>query len=164
MDDVLPKPFTRKSLLDMLEKHLVHIKNIQPGIDGPSAAPAAVTMAQSSATQSVKDDSSPGQSPANSMNNWQSPGQFQGISPIHTNVPNQYVAQQPATPTTYTVDQNGMQYASSQTPMIAATARQHRRRLSEMSSTPEMNNFAKRTRVFPPNNPQVNPLQTGRPG
>lgn len=163
MDDVLPKPFTRKSLLDMLEKHLVHLKNIPPNIEGPPNSATAVSMAQGSATQSVKDESSPGQSPSTSMN-WQSPGQFQGISPIHTNVPNQYVAQQPATPTTYTIDQNGMQYPPAQTPINAATARQHRRQVSEMSSAPEMNNFAKRPRVFPPNNPPVNPLQTARPG
>lgn len=163
MDDVLPKPFTRKSLLDMLEKHLVHIKNIPPNIEAPPNSATAVSMAQSSGTQSVKDDSSPSQSPAASMN-WQSPGQFQGISPIHTNVPNQYVAQQPATPTTYTIDQSGMQYPPTQAPINAATARQHRRQVSEMSSTPEMNNFSKRPRVFPPTNPPVNPLQTARPG
>jgi osomolarity two-component system response regulator SKN7 len=162
MDDVLPKPFTRKSLLDMLEKHLVHLKNIPPSIEAAPTSATAVSMAQSSATQSVKDDSSPGQSPATSMNNWQSPSQFQGISPIHTNVPNQYVAQQPPTPTTYTVDQNGMQYPT-QTPINAAAARQHRRQVSEMSSTAEINNFAKRPRVYAPNNPPVNQLQTGRP-
>ncbi|KAK2768703.1 Heat shock factor protein 2 [Arachnomyces sp. PD_36] len=164
MDDVLPKPFTRKSLLDMLEKHLVHLKTIPPAIEAPPPSATAANIPQTSATQSVKDDSSPGQSPATSMNNWQSPGQFQGVSPIHTNVPNQYVPQQPPTPTTYTIDQNGVQYPPSQTPMNAATARQHRRQASEMSGTAEMNNFAKRPRVYAPNNPAVNTLQTSRPG
>jgi osomolarity two-component system response regulator SKN7 len=32
MNDVLPKPFTRKSLLDILERHLYHLKAIQQGI------------------------------------------------------------------------------------------------------------------------------------
>ncbi|EFQ97373.1 transcription factor SKN7 [Nannizzia gypsea CBS 118893] len=30
MNDVLPKPFTRQSLLNMLEKHLVSLKNVSP--------------------------------------------------------------------------------------------------------------------------------------
>ncbi|OAL75368.1 stress response transcription factor SrrA/Skn7 [Trichophyton violaceum] len=30
MNDVLPKPFTRQSLLNMLEKHLVSLKNVNP--------------------------------------------------------------------------------------------------------------------------------------
>src|ERR1700742_873305 len=134
MDDVLPKPFTRKSLLDMLEKHLVHLKSLPPAIEAPASA-TAPPLAQGSAAQSVKDDSSPGQSPAASMNNWQSPSQFQGVSPIHSNVPNvpgqvpsQYVQQAPPGAAPYAIDQNAVQYPAAQTPLNAATARpQHRR-------------------------------------
>jgi osomolarity two-component system response regulator SKN7 len=79
MDDVLPKPFTRKSLLDMLEKHLVHLKTIPQGMETSQPTATVPMAAQTSATHSVKEDSSPGQSPATSMNNWQSPGQFQGL-------------------------------------------------------------------------------------
>src|SRR6266487_995356 len=43
MNDVLPKPFTRQSLLSMLEKHLIHLIDLLGRI-----------MAQKSTTQSVK--------------------------------------------------------------------------------------------------------------
>ncbi|EAW06880.1 putative stress response transcription factor SrrA/Skn7 [Aspergillus clavatus NRRL 1] len=170
MDDVLPKPFTRKSLLDMLEKHLVHLKAIPQGMES-SQPTAAVTMAaQTSATQSIKEDSSPGQSPAASMNNWQSPGQFQGMTTVHPNlqqVPTQYV---PATaaPTAYAVDQNGVQYPAPPVAMnpAAGTARPpHRRQISEMSSAAESSNFAKRPRMYAhPSQPMINPVPATRTG
>ncbi|RAL03769.1 putative stress response transcription factor SrrA/Skn7 [Aspergillus ibericus CBS 121593] len=172
MDDVLPKPFTRKSLLDMLEKHLVHLKTIPSSMEAPPSAAAAVTMAaQSSAAQSVKEDSSPGQSPATSMTNWQSPGQFQGMAAVPPNiqqVQSQYV---PATPAAaaYAVDQTGVQYP---TPAVAlttaapaATRPQPRRQLSEMSSAAENPNMAKRPRMYShQTQPIVTPMQATRTG
>lgn len=164
MDDVLPKPFTKKSLLDMLEKHLVHLKSIPPAIDSGPAVPMAP---QNSATQSVKEDSSPGQSPATSMNNWQSPSQLQGVSPINpTNVPqvpNQYVQQMTPTATPFAMDKNGVQFPTTQAPLSTPTVRpQHRRQASEMSSTPEGANFAKRQRLY--TQPMVNQVPGGPTG
>lgn len=86
MDDVLPKPFTRKSLLEMLEKHLGHLKRMAPGIDpGPPSATTTAASMTHSATQSAKDDSSPSQSPSagGSMQNWNSPGHFSNTSLSH---------------------------------------------------------------------------------
>ncbi|KAH8435025.1 putative stress response transcription factor SrrA/Skn7 [Aspergillus melleus] len=175
MDDVLPKPFTRKSLLDMLEKHLVHLKTMPQGIEAPQPAPAAVTMAaQSSAGPSIKEDSSPGQSPAASMSNWQSPGQFQGMTAVHPNlqqVPGQYVPATPA-PTAYTVDQTGVQYPTAAPVAIPAAAAaappprpQPRRPVSEMASVAESPNMTKRPRVYAhPPQPMVNPVQATRTG
>ncbi|PWY94405.1 stress response regulator/HFS transcription factor [Aspergillus sclerotioniger CBS 115572] len=172
MDDVLPKPFTRKSLLDMLEKHLVHLKTIPQSMEAPPSAAAAVTMAaQSSAAQSVKEDSSPGQSPATSMTNWQSPGQFQGMATVPPNiqqVQSQYVPAAPAA-AAYAVDQNGVQYP---TPAVALTTAapaaarpQPRRQLSEMSSAAENPNMAKRPRMYSHQaQPMVNPMQATRSG
>jgi len=161
MDDVLPKPFTKKSLLEMLEKHLGHLKKLPDGMEAPPPA-TAPSMTQTSASQSVKDDSSPGQSPATSMNNWQSPGQYTGVSPIHANVQNQYLQTQ--IPTTYTMDQNGMQYQNPQTPISAARQGQHRRQVSEMSSGGEMAGFPKRQRIYAPGSGVPNQMQTARPG
>jgi osomolarity two-component system, response regulator SKN7 len=161
MDDVLPKPFTKKSLLDMLEKHLGHLKKLPEGMEAPPSA-TAPSMTQTSASQSVKDDSSPGQSPATSMNNWQSPNQYPGVSPIHANVQNQYLQAQ--TPSTYTIDQNGVQYQTPQTPISATRQGQHRRQVSEMSSSAEMTNFPKRQRMYAPGGGIQNPMQTARPG
>jgi osomolarity two-component system response regulator SKN7 len=167
MDDVLPKPFTRKSLLDMLEKHLVHLKTMQQGIEAPPSA-AAVTMAQASASQSIKEDSSPGQSPAGSMNNWQSPGQFQGmqaVPPTIPAVPGQYVPGT-ATPAAYTVDQNGVQFPAPPVavPSIGAPARPpHRRQMSDMAGAADNQNMAKRQRMYPQPQPMM-AVQAGRPG
>ncbi|KAG6843327.1 hypothetical protein H0H93_001390, partial [Arthromyces matolae] len=36
MNDILPKPFTKEGLLDMLEKHLIHLKVIQKQMRGTS--------------------------------------------------------------------------------------------------------------------------------
>ena len=172
MDDVLPKPFTRKGLLDMLERHLVHLKTMPQGMDAPQPA-AAVTMAQSSAAPSVKEDSSPGQSPAASMSNWQSPGQFQGMPTVHPTIPQvqgQYVPATPAAPTAYAVDQNGVQYPAAPPVALAATtptaARPpHRRQISEMSSAPDNSNMAKRPRMYAQPTPaMVNSVQATRTG
>lgn len=83
MDDVLPKPFTRKSLLDMLEKHLIHMKKVPAGMDPPPTAgvnPSLTT--QPSSTHSVRDDMSAAASPAGSSGTWNSPSQYSGVSPI----------------------------------------------------------------------------------
>ena len=166
MNDVLPKPFTRQSLLSMLEKHLVHLKSLTPGMEAPQSATTS-SITQNSTTQSVKDESSPGQSPSTSMNNWQSPSQFQGVSPIHNTVPNQFIQQQTTTPTTtFGIDQNGVQYSATQIPTMSAstTARtQHRRQVSDMSSPADASSFPKRQRMFAQANPPiVNPMQTSR--
>lgn len=163
MDDVLPKPFTRKSLLDMLEKHLMHLKNIPTTtMDQVSATPITT---HNSASQSIKEDSSPGQSPAASMNNWQSPGQLQGMSPVTLNVqqiPPQYMQPMTPTGTTFAIDQNGVQYAApaptalSQPPVRT----QHRRQVSDMSSAPDPTNYAKRQRMY--QNPQMMPQIAGQ--
>ena len=150
MDDVLPKPFTRKSLLDMLEKHLSHLKKIPPGMEPPSSATAS-SVPRSSTAHSIKDDaSSPAQSPAGSLVNWQSPGQYPGVSPIHTNIPNQYVqmpnhspySTSPHTPLASTVPGRQQQPCQPQ--------QQHRRQVSELSGgAPDLNGYNnKRQRVY----------------
>merc|ERR1712000_619225 len=65
MDDVLPKPFTRKSLLDMLEKHLMHLKKV-PQMEVPPMAAIAPAGGLPSTSHSVRDDMSAGASPAGS--------------------------------------------------------------------------------------------------
>ncbi|CEN59618.1 Putative Stress response regulator/HFS transcription factor [Aspergillus calidoustus] len=157
MDDVLPKPFTRKSLLDMLEKHLVHLKTVPQGMDAPQPTTPATMAGQSSAAQSVtiKDDSSPSQSPAAAMNAWQSPNQFQTMAPVPPNmqqVQGQYVQAGPAA-AAYAIDQNGVQYpAPSGVPLGAAgpgAARpQPRRHISEISNGADNPTLAKRQRMY----------------
>jgi len=137
MDDVLPKPFTRKSLLDMLEKHLVHMKKISSGMEPP--APSGVNPSlttHSSNTQSVRDDMSQGASPAGSTGTWNSPSQFSGVSPVAANMnmpyanfmDNNYNAYQaqPATP----LNPNRAMQAMSQ----AVAGAQHRRGPSDMGT------------------------------
>jgi osomolarity two-component system, response regulator SKN7 len=155
MDDVLPKPFTRKSLLDMLEKHLSHLKKLPPGMEPPPSASAS-SVPHSSTGQSTKDDvSSPSQSPAGSMANWQSPNQYPGVSPIHTNIANQYATMASQSPystspqTPLTGSRPGHHQPSSHQQQQQQQQQQHRRQLSEMSGgAPDMNGYNKRQRLY----------------
>jgi osomolarity two-component system response regulator SKN7 len=169
MDDVLPKPFTRKSLLEMLERHLDHLKTSPRGPMEqvpPSAAAVTMAAAQNSATQSIKEDSSPGQSPAGSMSNWQSPGQFQNMQAVPQNMPAVQGAYVTAPQAAYTVDQNGIQYPAAPVavPTAGAPSRPpHRRQISDMSSATENPNMPKRQRMYPQPQPML-AVQAGRPG
>ncbi|KAG6331562.1 hypothetical protein ID866_7528 [Astraeus odoratus] len=51
MNDILPKPFTKEGLLDMLEKHLMHLKVIQQ----MSRVPRSICGAQLSSDNSLND-------------------------------------------------------------------------------------------------------------
>ncbi|KAK5135746.1 hypothetical protein LTR08_004732 [Meristemomyces frigidus] len=77
MNDVLPKPFTKEGLLNMLEKHLSHLKKHGPGIDNMGAPPPPGPL--SSAKRSMKSEDSPATSPA--VSNWNSPGGLAIVSP-----------------------------------------------------------------------------------
>jgi osomolarity two-component system, response regulator SKN7 len=154
MDDVLPKPFTRKSLLDMLEKHLMHLKTNALSIEQPPQSAITPSAAQSSTSQSVVDGSSPSQSPATSLGNWQSPNQFNGVSPIHTNLHNQYAAMQNHSPY---LDQGGQNanFHTPQTPgnvsrMSSQQHPPHRRQISEVAGGNETDGFNKRQRIHQP--------------
>lgn len=95
MNDVLPKPFTKEGMLRALEKHLPNFKkdaqfppNGGPQVahsgfvtPSPGQAPLGLTMAPLSATQSLKEEASPGKSPI-TVQSWQSPNQLPGPSPI----------------------------------------------------------------------------------
>ena len=161
MDDVLPKPFTRKSLLDMLEKHLPHLKKGAALMEAPQSA-TAPSMTQSSTTHSVKDDSSPGQSPAASMGNWHSPNQYQGVSPIHGNVQAQYVSAS-RDPSGYQMDQTASQYQNTPAQLNVSRSGQHRRQVSEVSGGADMNTYSKRQRMYGTSNNMSNTMHPGRP-
>ena len=162
MNDVLPKPFTKEGLLNMLEKHLGHLKKGPEGIDA-LPPPTAQSMAQSSTAQSLKEESSPGESPS-TITTWHSPNQFTGVSPT---VPNHYM-QSVHQPPTYGMDHSPLQYQPPppQTP-LAAPARQnqqqHRRQVSDMTGGDDVSNDAKRQRVFV-QNPSAMSQMPRRPG
>jgi osomolarity two-component system, response regulator SKN7 len=159
MDDVLPKPFTRKSLLELLEKHLSHLKKPHPGMEPPPSATTS-SVPLSSTGQSIKDDaSSPAQSPAGSIANWHSPVQYSGMSPIHTNITNQYAQMPNHSPystsphTPLTAGMPGVQQLQQCPPpppqQQQQQQQQHRRQISEMSGGPtDMNGYSKRARVY----------------
>ena len=153
MDDVLPKPFTRKSLLDMLEKHLLHLKKQQPqGVEQqPLSATTAPSGAASSAAHSTRDDMSAGASPSGSTGTWNSPSQYSGVSPVTTNM---HFSGMPAH---HYVDANGHAYQPQpQTPvglrgpsMMGQQPQNHRRNQSDMSVGGD-GSANKRQRVYPP--------------
>lgn len=97
MYDVLPKPFTKEGMLRSLEKHLSHFKKNATFTTGPSQqmqapagfvntgagqTPLGLNMGQLSAPPSIKDETSPGKSPATVASSWHSPSQMPGQSPI----------------------------------------------------------------------------------
>jgi len=107
MNDVLPKPFTKEGLLSMLEKHLSHLKKSShpgSGLEPPSlpaglstgsmSAPTSMPMiagrapGQPSSHPSLKDEITPGNSPATVSTNWNSPMQPSGMSPVPTSAMN----------------------------------------------------------------------------
>ncbi|ETN45485.1 uncharacterized protein HMPREF1541_09317 [Cyphellophora europaea CBS 101466] len=161
MDDVLPKPFTRKSLLEMLEKHLMHLKKLPDGMAPPPSAGVMPSGAQSSATQSVRDDASAAASPAgSSVGTWNSPSQYSGVSPVNPQMGNAYMPQQQY------LDANAAAYAQNgpQTPvgmraMAQAPQGAHRRGVSEMSGGQHDMSGNKRQRV----NWQGQPGHQGQP-
>lgn len=162
MDDVLPKPFTRKSLLDMLEKHLMHLKKLPAGMDTqPNSAAIAPSGAASSTAHSVRDDMSAGASPAGSSGTWNSPSQYSGMSPVNPNMHFTGMPQQQ-----HYVDANGnaTYQAGPQTPvgmrgpgMMPQQA--HRRGQSELSGGAEMGSANKRQRIYAPQQPMAAPMR-----
>lgn len=161
MNDVLPKPFTKEGLLQLLEKHLRHLKKVPDGMETmtPRIAP---TMPQSSATQSLKDESSPNQSPS-TISTWQSPGQFSGISPTHVAPANHFM--QPMQPTApYGIEQSPIQYQPPLTPVGVPRQTQHRRQISELAVNDEITNDSKRQRMYNQTNAlPLNQMQRNRP-
>jgi osomolarity two-component system response regulator SKN7 len=170
MNDVLPKPFTKEGLLQMLEKHLAHLKKPIAHADGMVAPqPLAATR------QVLKEEESPAKSPA-TASNWNSPNQITGVSPITSNVTDEYMQAvqghpghpaHSAHPGTYAVNPMQANIAYNASPQIAMQARQqagHRRQISDISGGDDMSNPAKRQQVYgAPLQPQpLNPMQRPR--
>lgn len=76
MNDVLPKPFTKEGLLNMLEKHLAHLKKPTAGLGMGPLGPTSIIPQK----RSLKSDDSPATSPATGSA-WTSPGGLTGLSP-----------------------------------------------------------------------------------
>jgi len=164
MNDVLPKPFTKEGMLRALEKHLPQFKKpvqfpnsaamAHPnGFATPnqSQTPLGLNMGQLSATQSIKDESSPGKSPITATS-WHSPSQLPGQSPLG-NPPANYM-QQPNGPfnMTPTHPQGGFQ---PQGPVLGAPrAQPHRRVMSDMTgaSPDDQPEKRQRTAMYAPAN------------
>ncbi|KAF2000525.1 heat shock transcription factor 2, partial [Amniculicola lignicola CBS 123094] len=141
MNDVLPKPFTKEGLLAMLEKHLAHLKKPLAQIDGMVAPqPLATTR------QVLKEEESPAKSPA-TASNWNSPNQIPGVSPVGSNVPEEYLQAVQGHPGAYSVNAVPGNVPYSTSPQLALQARQqagHRRQISDISGGDDMSNPAKR--------------------
>lgn len=167
MNDVLPKPFTKEGLLHMLEKHLVHLKKPLAQVDG-MAAPQPVPIARQLV---LKEEDSPAKSPG-TVSNWNSPNQMPGVSPVGSNVTDEYTqamqGQPVQHPGAYGVNslQGNMGYSTS--PQMQMQARQqqqqpppgHRRQISDISGGDDMTNPAKRQQMYAPQmQQQMNPMQ-----
>jgi len=167
MNDVLPKPFTKEGMLKSLQKHLASfLKGAQfpsstpmphPGgfpAQNPSHPPLGLNMGQLSAGQSLKDETSPGKSPA-TASSWHSPNQIPGQSPVGP--PPGYM-QAPMRDNPYAMTpthphpQSGYPPPQQNQPLgPPRTTPQHRRVMSDMSGGgPDEHPDVKRQRMFPP--------------
>lgn len=145
MNDVLPKPFTKDGLLDMLEKHLGHLKKMPEGLDHiPQHAPSSIN--QSSTGQSLKDENSPAESPS-TISNWQSPSQY-GVSPTQAAAPSQFL-QSMHPPGAYSQEHSPVTYQSPHTPVGGPPRQpiQHRRQISEIGGD-DLSSESKRQRIY----------------
>lgn len=144
---MLPKPFTKEGLLNMLEKHLVHLKKMNEGLE--MAPPSATSLHHSAGHSSIKEDVSPSQSPS-TMSTWNSPGTFAGMSPANSGP---YTGNH--VPATFGVDPS-QQYASPRGALRAVQHQAgHRRHVSDMSGGPEEMNQAKRHQQYHQSNQQL---------
>ncbi|KAL9100031.1 MAG: hypothetical protein Q9163_004548 [Psora crenata] len=155
MNDVLPKPFTKEGLLNMLEKHLGHLKRIPDGME-PMAAQSS--MPQGSVGNSLKDESSPAASPS-TLSNWQPSAPFSGISQTPGAPPHSYM--QPMHPSGgYSQDPSPMSYQPPHTPLGGPSQMQHRRQISELGPE-DISNDQKRQRLYD-QNMTMSQMQPGR--
>lgn len=165
MNDVLPKPFTKEGMLKALQKHLPgFLKEAQGqphpqyqnqpqlahpagGFPTPGATqpPLGLNMGQLSGGVSIKDENSPGKSPATATS-WHSPNQMPGQSPVG-NGPVGYMQQQPmqqamrdhhygAMTPTHPHPQAGYP-PQPNTPLGPPRGPPHKRVMSDMSSAPQ---------------------------
>ena len=162
MNDVLPKPFTKEGLLQMLEKHLAHLKKPMAHMDGIVAPQPLAT-----ARQVLKEEESPAKSPATAT--WNSPNQLPGVSPVGSNVTDEYMQAVHGNAGPYAVNPMPGSMAFNTSPQLAMQARQqagHRRQISDISGGDAMNNPAKRQQQMYANAPlqpqPMNPMQRPR--
>lgn len=163
MNDVLPKPFTKEGMLRALEKHLPQFKKNFPntatmshpsGFATPtqSQTPLGLNMGQLSATQSLKDESSPGKSPITATS-WHSPSQLPGQSPLG-NPPAGYMQQPMRDNGPYNMTPTHPQGGFSAPPIGVPRAQPHRRVLSDMTGAQpdEQPDKRQRTTMYVPAN------------
>jgi len=170
MNDVLPKPFTKEGLLQMLEKHLAHLKKPGHGMETMVPPPPVQPLAHSSARKSLKSEDSPAKSPATNSN-WNSPSQIPGVSPVESTMPTEYMNAVPGHPAAAYggMPPSGLPAAYNSSPHMPMPlsqqhSHQHRRQISEISGGDDMGGTPnKRQAMFaPPLQPQPMP-QMGRP-
>lgn len=163
MNDVLPKPFTKEGLLNMLEKHLSHLKKQPPGMSPMGAPPAPMSRP----ARSLKTEDSPATSPA-TTSNWNSPNPMSGVSPASNHAEEASIYGMSSGATTYAP---GMQPAPMYNMAPMAAPRQPppplRRAINEISGGPgDYGNDVKRQQMYPPSQPpmgQPMPRPTGPP-
>ncbi|KXL45066.1 MAG: hypothetical protein FE78DRAFT_80321 [Acidomyces sp. 'richmondensis'] len=174
MNDVLPKPFTKEGLLNMLEKHLSHLKKHTANMD-PMGAPPPPPGALASAKRSMKSEDSPATSPA-TTNNWNSPNNLTGVSPSGSNHQTEdaymHTAHNNAQPGTYPmqpgIPPTQMYAASPSGPLRQQHGQpvppQHRRGISDISGgVAEMGGDVKRQQMYAPAPPMGQPIPQQMP-
>lgn len=159
MNDVLPKPFTREGLLNMLDKHLGHLKKMNDGLDQMPTHPGS-SVNQSSTGQSLKDENSPADSPS-TISNWQSPNPYV-MSPTQAGPSGPYLQTMPPPPPgAYSQEHSPINFQQPHTPIGPPRPQmQHRRQISEIGPD-DISTDPKRQRMYDQSNMVMG--QMGRP-
>lgn len=152
--------------MQILDKHLGHLRKPVHQVDG-MAAPQPLSATR----QVLKEEESPAKSP-NTVSNWNSPNQIPGVSPVGSNVTDEYMQAVQGHPGAYAVNPMQPNIPYNTSPQMQMQARQqqqvagHRRQLSDISGGDDMSNPAKRQQQMyggAPLQPQsMNPMQRPR--
>lgn len=153
MDDVLPKPFTKEGLIQILNKHLGHLKKPITPMEAmvPSASQSIQSANQQISTKTHIKEESPSKSPVVN-NNWTSPKQIPGVSPIGTaSTGDEFIVHQNAG--SYNMDTAVMGAVHYQSPSsIQGIGHRHhaphRRQFSDVAGSDETGHVVKRQQMY----------------
>ena len=153
MDDVLPKPFTKEGLIQVLNKHLGHLKKPTTPMEamGPPTSQSIQPTSQQISTKTPIKEESPSKSPVVNSN-WTSPKQIPGISPVGTaSTGDEFIVQQDAANYNMGTAVMGAVPYQNPSPIQGVGQRHHaphRRQFSDVAGSDETGHAVKRQQMY----------------
>ena len=153
MDDVLPKPFTKEGLIQVLNKHLGHLKKPTTPMEamGPPTSQSIQSASQQISAKTPIKEESPSKSPIVNSN-WASPKQMSGVSPVGTaSTGDEFMVHQDAGKYNIGTAVMGAVPYQNPSPIQGAGQRQHaphRRQFSDVAGSDETGHAVKRQQMY----------------